>query len=166
MYVRQHRQDVLAAALTLCRAWFAAGCPEPQSPKLGSFERWSTVLGGVLEVAQVKDFLADLSALYADADDETPEWEAFLVALQSLFGSKDFTVSRIIDDLELFTRSALGATLPGALGDAFDSKRGVRQRFGRELKAHLGARYGNPPLHLEGGYDKHSSQYMYKVVPG
>src|SRR3974377_629194 len=40
-YVLKHRGELLAALLTLARAWFVAGRPEPNLTPVGSFEDWS-----------------------------------------------------------------------------------------------------------------------------
>jgi hypothetical protein len=43
-HVRQHRADLLGAALTIVRAWFTAGCPKAHLPSWGSYEGWSAVI--------------------------------------------------------------------------------------------------------------------------
>lgn len=40
-HVRQHRAELLGAALTVLKAWCDAGQPEQQLPSFGSFEDWS-----------------------------------------------------------------------------------------------------------------------------
>jgi hypothetical protein len=57
-WVHDHRGELIQAALVLVRAWIAVGRPTP-TPRLGSFEGWSHVIGGILSVAGVEGFLAD-----------------------------------------------------------------------------------------------------------
>jgi hypothetical protein len=49
-WVKAHRGELIAAALTLGQAWLDADRP-PGKTVLGMFEDWSRVLGGVLSVA-------------------------------------------------------------------------------------------------------------------
>ena len=55
-WVRANRARLVAACLTLCQAWIAAGRPKG-GRVVGSFESWSEVMGGVLEVAGIEGFL-------------------------------------------------------------------------------------------------------------
>jgi putative DNA primase/helicase len=64
-----HRAELVSAALTLARAWIAAGRPSP-SVSLGGFQHWARVVGGILEVATVPGFLTNLDELYEQADAE------------------------------------------------------------------------------------------------
>lgn len=65
-YVREHRRELLAAALTLIRAWAVAGRPSPSvAGPFGSFEGWYNVVGGVLEHVGYTDLTADLEEIRA-----------------------------------------------------------------------------------------------------
>lgn len=164
-YMHEVRAEVLAAVLTLCRGWFATGCRVAKTPKLGSFERWSTVIGGVLATAGIEGFLDDLEKFYDEADDETPEWEAFLISLHATFGTAPFLVGEVVADLDGYD-SALRGALPSALGDAYEMKRGFRERLGHALKNHIGARYGEKQYYLKSGLSTHSGQAFYRVIVG
>jgi hypothetical protein len=78
-WVKDQRGRLIAAALTLGQAWLDAGGPPGKTP-LGMFEDWARVLGGVLAVAGVDGFLANLDDFYADADLEGAEIRTFLAA--------------------------------------------------------------------------------------
>jgi len=84
-WTEDHRGELVAAALTLARAWFAAGRPEPAVEPLGSFEQWTRTVGGILEHARVDGFLGNLDTLYETVDHESAEWAGFLSAIQSYF---------------------------------------------------------------------------------
>ncbi len=86
-WVTEHRAELLHALLTFVAAWIAEGRP-PGTQRLGSFEDWSAVIGGILEVAGVPGFLGNLDSLYADADVEGQAWTEFVVAWWEKFGSK------------------------------------------------------------------------------
>ena len=49
-HVRQHRQQLLQAALTLVQGWIAQGRPL-LPPRFPSFEQWYGVMGGIMKVA-------------------------------------------------------------------------------------------------------------------
>ncbi len=56
-WVREQRGRLIAAILTLCRAWVVAGSPKPADARMASFESWAEVIGGILEVAGIEGFL-------------------------------------------------------------------------------------------------------------
>jgi hypothetical protein len=59
-WTRTNRGRLVTAALTLVRAWFAAGQPtEPAEVGFGSFEAWQRIIGGILHAARVDGFLAN-----------------------------------------------------------------------------------------------------------
>lgn len=80
-WTRKHRGELYAAAVVLVRAWIIAGCPKPDVQPLGSFERWTTVVGGILQYAGIDGFLANMNALYEGALDESSEWAIFLASI-------------------------------------------------------------------------------------
>jgi putative DNA primase/helicase len=95
-YVRQRRAQLVAALLTLVRAWVAAGRPR-SSVSLGSFQEWVDVVGGVLDLVGIKGFLGNLDRMYEQSDVETPQWSAFLVAWRGWFADRAVTASAVID---------------------------------------------------------------------
>jgi hypothetical protein len=86
-WATENRPALVRAAITLVRAWLAAGRPA-HGRKLGSFEGWSEVLGGVLEVAGVGGFLGNLDRLYEEADAEGHMWREFVAAWWDQHGDK------------------------------------------------------------------------------
>jgi putative DNA primase/helicase len=68
-----HRGDLVAAALTLIRAWVVAGRPAG-TQVMGSFEFYAEVLGGIFDVVGVPGFLANRDELYEVADPEGSQW--------------------------------------------------------------------------------------------
>ncbi len=76
-WVRANRARLVAACLTLGRAWIAAGMPRHHHT-LGSFEAWAEVMGGILDAAGVPGFLANLDEMYEAADAEGATWRVFV----------------------------------------------------------------------------------------
>ncbi len=77
----EHRGELIGACLTLGQAWIAAGGPvSGDAPKLGSYEEWSRVLGGILDTAGVPGFLGNLAEFYEQTDTEGSAIRGFLRA--------------------------------------------------------------------------------------
>ena len=75
-WARENRSALVHAALTVVQAWIAAGKPL-HATRLGSFESWSGIMGGVLEVAGIPGFLCNLNELYEAADTDGQMWREF-----------------------------------------------------------------------------------------
>jgi len=185
-WTKANRGAILAALLTLARAWFEAGCPAPKAaPKLGGFEAWRRVVGGILEFAGVPDFLANLAELWA-ADQDVAEWEPFLRALHARRGSNPFTVADLARDLVHeqalagVVRSAPGSavpdedagTLPSLVAhvppDLLDRDGRLNHRsLGRALARLDGTRHGSDDIRLErAGTHRLTNTVLWKVVVG
>jgi hypothetical protein len=62
---------------------------------VGSFEDWSVIVGGILQLAGIDGFLANSDQLYEQADIDSVQWEAFLQTLDATFYSEPFTVAQV-----------------------------------------------------------------------
>jgi hypothetical protein len=144
-WVRSNRGRLLAAILTLARAWFIAGCPQPSTPILGSFEEWCRIVGGILEFAGISGFLGNLDELYRQSDPTVAAWEAFLVELFRRMPRAGFkgadVVARAREDV------GLRSILPDDLGD-LDPVKNFQRRLGKALLKSVGRRYGESGVHL------------------
>ena len=108
--------------------------------RLGSFERWSSVIGGILGIAGVPGFLANLDQLYEAADVEGQAWRGFTAAWWQAFREQPKKVSELnqfCEERELMLRlrgdgSArsqqirLGNALGNCRDRSFDGLRVVR----------------------------------------
>lgn len=87
-----NRPELVTAALTVIRAWYAAGRPAfPRGSLMGSFEAWDKMMSGILGWAGVPGFLASLSADRAERDTSGGYWSDHLAWLLSQFGGQEFT---------------------------------------------------------------------------
>jgi putative DNA primase/helicase len=105
--VREHRADLVWAALTLGRAWLDAGRPAGRK-RLGMFENWVAVIGGILDVAGIAGFLGNLRQFYATSDFERADWQAFMGAWWGRFRSESVGVVDLFD-IALASEPALDA---------------------------------------------------------
>ncbi|WP_345313026.1 hypothetical protein [Gordonia alkaliphila] len=100
VWVADHRCELLAACLTLIRAWFDAGRPVPShAARMGSFERWQDVLSGILSVAGIDGLLEGWFEQRAAADTEGQHWSAHLRWLADHYGDDEFTARTAASDL-------------------------------------------------------------------
>jgi hypothetical protein len=94
-WTHANRGDLLAATLTLLRAWIAAGKPR-SDVTMGSFEKWAAVIGGVLDVAGIPGFMTGTSAWLDESDPDTDGWSVHLAALHTLSAGQPFTVAQVV----------------------------------------------------------------------
>jgi hypothetical protein len=125
-WVTANRAKILGAVKVLVDNWFSKGQPKPPpSWTLGSFESWSSVVGGILYAAGVDGFLKTNEEMYSAADVETTEWEAFVTAWWTSLGNKWCSPQ------ELAILAEKGDFIPSVLGDGME--RGRRIRVGYAL---------------------------------
>ncbi len=143
------------------RAWYVAGMPEPTIRPLGSFEKWTKTVGGILQYAGIGGFLSNSAAMYDAADDESREWEQFLLALFEVFGASPFSVSEIVDRLDSRKWASslepppdaarIKAALPSALSEAIGRDGQFSARIGRAFSIRADRRFGKSEVHLKRG---------------
>lgn len=125
-FATEERPALLTAALTLVRAWLAAGRPDWSGRPLGSFEGWSRVLGGILEVCGVDGFLENRDSLFEKLDPERAKWAAFLAAWHEKYRDARCGVA---DVYELAVEADL-------LDGNEQRQRGEKNVLGRLLRTH------------------------------
>jgi putative DNA primase/helicase len=78
-WVADNRGKLVWACLVLIKNWLAKDRPPPEGLRpLGSYEQWSTVIGGILSAAKVPGFLSNLEEFYELADHEGAVLRAFV----------------------------------------------------------------------------------------
>jgi hypothetical protein len=146
-WVSENRGEILAALLTLARAWFAAGKPNYKVPAVGGFDEWALTVGSVLGFAGVTGFLKNLDGLYDTADESSLQWEKFLGVLASTFDDKPFTVNKLVEHLQ--TESSFNEALPDDVAYDKDGDGSLQRRLGKAFSKREGRRYGDSNIHLE-----------------
>jgi hypothetical protein len=177
-YVLVHRGELLAALLTLARAWFVAGRPQPDVIPVGSFEDWTTIIGGILQHVGIEGFLANSSQLYQQADAESIQWEAFLKTLDGVFYGEPFTVAQAWECVNDKTYNAetrktvsteradeLRGALPDLIAQALDREGFFKQRLGFAFRERVGRRHGDAQVRIERAADDlHGKVARWKVM--
>jgi hypothetical protein len=177
-YLVEHRRELLIALLTLARAWFAAGQPRSTVPPVGSFERWTEVVSGILQYAGVEGFLANSEKLFEQSDIERSDWETFLEAVEDTFQGAPFTIAEFWERLneksyeELIRQSVLTDraeelrnALPTDLTRWMDREGQFKQRLGVAFNSRRGRRFGKRQMRVErASADAHGKVARWKVV--
>jgi len=163
-YVKDNRGALLAALLTLARAWHCAGSPRAAVKPLGSFEQWTRIIGGVLEHAGVTGFLANANELYEQADDDAAQWEVFLRACCEVFGDAAVTISDLA--IRLASTAPLISALPDSLAEARVSVKGdFKKLLGQSLAKRAERRYGDEGFCVtRGGKDSRKNTVQWKFT--
>src|SRR6516164_7925207 len=85
-FVREHRSQLVHAALVLVRAWLANGKPQWTGITLGTFEQWSRVCGGIAQVAGLSGLLGNVMRPYEETEtDEETVWAHLMERWASKF---------------------------------------------------------------------------------
>ncbi len=120
-WVERERGRIIAAMLTLARAWYTAGRPAPARPaRLGGFETWVETVQGIVDYSGIPDCLGNLHTISGVMDDEGLEWERFLLIVREWSGGKPFLTKDLVTaiDVQAELRNAVPAGITAAVGDA------------------------------------------------
>jgi len=169
-WVPEHRGEIIAALLTIARAWFAAGKPPAQMPRIGSFQPWTDTIGGILAHTSLIDgFLGNLDQLYEQADEDAVQWAAFLHAWRDYYQEEEVLTATIAKDIragaldEAIIGVQLYNTLPDELSDLH--KGDLKKRLGKALSQRVGSQFDASGLHLvKSSVDKRSGAIYWKVA--
>lgn len=152
-YVAENRPKLVWSALVIIQHWVAAGQPIG-SMTLGSFESWSHVIGGILETAGFRDFLANRKELYLNANNEDQDWREFLPIWWQTYEGKWVGVR------ELFPIVVQSDALCGVLGDG--RERSAKTRLGKALRGLKDRQIMG--YRVEADTDAHSHRAIYRLI--
>jgi hypothetical protein len=159
-WAADHRGELIAALLILARAWYAAGRPEYISPRLGSFEQWSRILGNILSHTGYRGFLANRKDLYSNNDADSGQWEAFFEAWEDAFGNRPVTIAETIR--EMAVNRELKDSIPDWLADGYYREPDkFRKQLGEALARQRDAQYG--PWRLERAGENRRKVALWRV---
>lgn len=144
-WVARHRGRLIWAALTIGRAWWAAGHPPAKLPPFGNFERWQGVIGGLLEIAGIPDFLGNRKRLRVAWDEENTQWSGFLREAWKVLGGRIFQTNELASLIERTT--TLQAALPDELIGYF-GKVNFTQMLGVKMRQKVERRFGTDGLRI------------------
>ena len=154
-WMREHRSELVHAALVLVQNWLGATRPVG-TKRLGTYERWSETMGGILAAAGIDGFLGNLEDLYETADAEGMMWREFISAWWETHNNQAVRVSELVD------LCVLGDFLSPILGDA--TERSQSTRLGKALQNVRDRVFSRWRIEYS-GRDRCSKRPMYRLVP-
>jgi hypothetical protein len=161
-WLKEHRLEILWALLTLSRGWYCAHCPGHNAPRLGTFEEWSRVTGGVLAHAGITGFLANLEDVYGNVDEDGPQWEHFLQVWYQVNRDNDVTTAELVNQVN-FNKGGIRDALPDEIALHQNDTGRLRVRVGQALARRRDAQYGAYRIERT-GHDGHSKANRWRVV--
>jgi len=110
-WVMAHRGELIAALLTMIRAWVVAGRPTTAAGS-DNFAPWVEGVRGILAVAGVSGTFdaPDTAQAAVGVDDD---WGEFLAAIHGVFGEQVWTVKALLTCIDT-SSAAAGPLYPGA----------------------------------------------------
>jgi len=125
-WTEEHRADLVYATLVLIQSWIAAGKPKG-TVTLGSFERWATVMGGILDNAGIAGFLDNLNEFYEAADTEGAVWRQFVAVWWAQHRDAEVGVKGLFDLTDQVEGFDLGKGTDKALRTTFGKQLGKQR---------------------------------------
>ena len=153
-WARERRHELVRAVLVLVQNWVAAGKPMA-ARSLGSFESWAGVVGGILGHVGVRDFLADTDDFYAEADSESGEWRAFVIAWKERYETSP------VAPADLMALAEEGKLVPFAYAASSDQAR--LAKFGKALSGLRDRKFGDVQVVVSPNKKRGSNDY--RLVP-
>lgn len=160
-YTRKNRRKILVALLTLVRAWFAAGQPNPKKPvTFGSFEVFEKTIGGILENAGIYGFLDNRTSFAQESSFEMRHWEEHLHWLHDTFGDGKFTAKQV---QKAILEDPQNAETPPGMEDA--SGKGYTRQLGVEYSKIYERFIGGYRLVKDGTF-RRATQWRVETIDG
>jgi hypothetical protein len=161
-WVTEQRGELLAALLTLARAWYAAGRPSVTVPVVGGFTGWARTVGGILAHAGVTGFLSNLDHMYEASDEEAGQWEGFLRAWRERYRDAAITTAGLVEALRArpdMQADRLQTAVPDVVAELLDGPpSALPRRLGKALARRVDVRHGDDNIRLAKAHVDHGVQ--------
>ncbi|MCX6668825.1 MAG: hypothetical protein NTV25_03340 [Methanothrix sp.] len=156
-WIENNRGSLVAAALTMIKAWIIAGKPKASAKPMGSFEEWAETIGGILHYAGVRGFRENDEILQKRIDVGTDKWEMFLEAWYSTYGEGETTARTIAEWV-----SSGDIVVPDEIAESLISRKVNAISISRKLEKKTDRIFPNG-LVLRRRFDKTQSMMLYKA---
>lgn len=143
-WIGANRTEIISKVFIIARAWFAAGKPSFAAlRRLGSFEDFTEIIGGMLYHAGVTAFMGNQDSHMKVTDGESGEWESFIEELVAWRGFGAWTASELVREINATSVSgiALREAMPAAIAGCMERKT-PEISVGKVLKFRKDRRYG------------------------
>jgi hypothetical protein len=169
-WARTHRGQLLAALLTLVRAWVAAGGPVGAARGSDGYARWVEIVSGVFSYAGVPGRFADPESARQSVGEDDDEWRDFLSKVHDVFGAQVWTVKELLGqvdtgnliDAKPITLDALPAALAEKAAHSPAGVLAVSRSLGKWL-ANRDGRWAGRLCARSAGQDDHTKVKLWRV---
>jgi hypothetical protein len=146
-WVNRQRGELLAALLTLVRAWVVAGRPTRAWRGSDGYAAWIETVDGILHHAGIPGRFDDPSAAPEPVGHDDDEWAQFLAAIRREFGNHTWTARDVLarvntTGLPDASRPIGVDTLPGELAERLQRTHAAPTTLARSLGMWLRNRAG------------------------
>jgi hypothetical protein len=152
-WLGENRGTIVGCLLIMAAAWFRNSCPAAAMPvRLGSFEEWTRIVGGILSFSGADQFMGNAQKLNNLADSESSEWEAFLLALWQRYRkcqgleTRQFTAVELLNDLR--RPGEFSSSAPASVSGCLDKMNTGAVGLGRVLRSRRDRRFGPAGLRI------------------
>jgi len=146
------RGQLIHACLTMVRAWQAEGCPQGKQT-MGSFEDWAGIIGGILEVCGVSQFLGNQAAMYEHAMGGGVKWHPLIHMWWERYRDRDVEVKQLV------RMCSENEFILEVIGDKSDQSKSIR--LGKALTAIRGRVFAGRQVVTD--KDSSSKRRVYKL---
>lgn len=101
-WAKKNRSILVKAILILVQNWITKGTPLEEK-RLGSFESWSAIIGGILNVNEIGGFLGNMEELYESSDTEGNEWRQFIIKWFQEHGNNKVNINSLVELCDKYT---------------------------------------------------------------
>lgn len=145
-----NRARILSCVFTIAKSWMAAGRPMMKENRLGSFDSFAGIIGGMLEHAGISGFLSDQAAQLGSTDTETSEWIGFLGVIKQWRGLGEWTASELAREMRFASKTgeALLNAAPAVIIGLMEKKY-PEGSIGKVLAFRRQRRFGDENLYLD-----------------
>ena len=137
-WVLKERPLLVCAALTVLRAYYAAGRPRVQLSPLGSFEDWSAIVRAAMVWAGFDDPCGGRERIREEGDPEREALAAALHAWREKWGQEPKTVARVKRELEADGHDGDLKEALGGLCRKYNGRELNSRSLGNALRSHRG----------------------------
>ncbi len=99
-WVRDHRGEIVAALLTLVRAWVSQGQPVRTQRGGDGYARWVETVDGIFATAGIEGEFAHEKSVRQQVGVDDDEWETFLRKVHEVFQGKSWTVKELLEEID------------------------------------------------------------------
>jgi hypothetical protein len=164
-WVTKHRGNLLAALLTLIRAWVAGGRPKPTPTRSDGFAAWAGTIAGILTHAGLPGvFDHPESARAGGIDDDG--WGAFLTNVYRVFGHQEWIAAQVLDRVDRLDSASIPLdALPGTLAEQLGkgTPAGASRSLSRWLRNRVGRWADGLAVQSRGQNRLH--QHIWQIIP-